>query len=107
MIFGRCHPPFGAVRRQSDYILYGWPKKRCWNLRPPNGMAGPALHPRLCYIAKTARNYMELPAYETVAQDKVAFIEMFHRFYRNNDPSVREDCIRNTATATWSRTRPP
>ncbi len=41
----------------------------------------------LCYIAKEPREgYLELPAYETVAQDKAAFIEMFHTFYRNNDP---------------------
>ncbi len=41
----------------------------------------------LCYIAKEPREgYLELPAYETVAQDKAAFIEMFHTFYHNNDP---------------------
>jgi uncharacterized radical SAM protein YgiQ len=41
----------------------------------------------LCYIAKEPRpGYLELPSYETVAGDKLAFIEMFHTFYRNNEP---------------------
>ena len=30
--------------------------------------------------------YLELPSYETVAEDKPAFIDMFHTFYQNNDP---------------------
>jgi len=41
----------------------------------------------LCYIARERRaDYLVLPSYEDVAQDKQAFIEMFHTFYRNNDP---------------------
>jgi uncharacterized radical SAM protein YgiQ len=41
----------------------------------------------LCYADSTLQpGYVELPAYEEVVADKRAFIEMFHTFYRNNDP---------------------
>ncbi len=41
----------------------------------------------LCYIAGQPRaDYLVLPSYEDVAQDKRAFIAMFHTFYHNNDP---------------------
>ncbi|MBM3860756.1 MAG: hypothetical protein FJ395_14045 [Verrucomicrobia bacterium] len=41
----------------------------------------------LSYIAKTKpEGCIELPSYETVLTDKVAFTEMFHAFYRHNDP---------------------
>jgi uncharacterized radical SAM protein YgiQ len=41
----------------------------------------------ICYISKEKRTgTIELPTFEKVAQDKRAFIEAFHTFYRNNDP---------------------
>lgn len=41
----------------------------------------------LSFIAKEPpEGYLELPAYEQVQNDPQAFIEMFHLFYRNNDP---------------------
>ena len=41
----------------------------------------------LCYIAHEAPSgHIELPPYETVVADKLAFIDMFHVFYHNNDP---------------------
>jgi uncharacterized radical SAM protein YgiQ len=83
-----------AIRRsvlfdaKADYILYGMAEKAVLefaaslkNGQDPRTILG------LCYIAKEPPpGYLELPAYETVAQDKAAFIEMFHLFYRNNDP---------------------
>jgi len=83
-----------AIRRsvlfdaKADYVLYGMAEKAVVEFaaarrdgQDPRSIRG------LCYIAKEPRaGYLELPAYETVAQDKAAFIEMFHRFYRNNDP---------------------
>ncbi len=48
----------------------------------------------LCYLDRQARSgYLELPAYETVAGDKNAFIEMFHTFYRNNNPLTAHGLI--------------
>jgi uncharacterized radical SAM protein YgiQ len=83
-----------AVRRsvlldaKADYILYGMAEKAVLELAStlrdgvdPHEVRG------LCYIAKGPREgYLELPSYETVCQDKNAFIDMFHLFYRNNDP---------------------
>ncbi|MBI5779686.1 MAG: YgiQ family radical SAM protein [Planctomycetes bacterium] len=41
----------------------------------------------LCYISSEPRkDYMLLPSYEEVKDDKHKFIEMFHTFYNNNDP---------------------
>jgi len=73
---------------KADYILYGMAEKAVLELAAclraggdPNGMRG------LCYISKEKpAGYLELAPYETVAQDKLAFIEMFHTFYQNNDP---------------------
>jgi uncharacterized radical SAM protein YgiQ len=90
-----------AIRRsilfdaKADYILYGMAEKAVRELaaclrddRDPRGVRG------LCYISKEPpEGYLELPSYEAVAQDKNAFTEMFHTFYRNNDPvSARGLC---------------
>jgi uncharacterized radical SAM protein YgiQ len=41
----------------------------------------------LCYISKSpVEDYIEIPSFETVSKNKIAFIEMFHTFYKNNDP---------------------
>jgi uncharacterized radical SAM protein YgiQ len=41
----------------------------------------------ICLIARERpSDAQELPAYELVRDDKNAFIDMFHLFYRNNDP---------------------
>ncbi len=41
----------------------------------------------ICLIAaEKPADALELPAYELVRADKQAFIDMFHNFYRNNDP---------------------
>jgi uncharacterized radical SAM protein YgiQ len=73
---------------KADYLLYGMAEKPtlefATTLRDgidPRGVRG------LCFISKEKRDgYIELPSYETVAQDKLAFIDMFHAFYKNNDP---------------------
>lgn len=41
----------------------------------------------ICYISKEKPDeYIELPSYEQVKQNKKIFIDAFHIFYRNNDP---------------------
>ena len=41
----------------------------------------------ICYISHDKpEGYVELPSYREVAGDKRAFVDMFHTFYRNNDP---------------------
>ncbi len=73
---------------KADYLLYGMAEKTVLELagclregRDARDIRG------LCYISKEKpSNHLELPAFEVVAQDKRAFIEMFHAFYQNNDP---------------------
>jgi uncharacterized radical SAM protein YgiQ len=73
---------------KADYILYGMAEKATLEFAAALRDGGEPRQVRgLCYIAKEKRDgYLELPALETVVQDKNAFIEMFHAFYRNNDP---------------------
>ena len=73
---------------KADFILYGMAEKS--TLEFANSLRD-GIDPRavrgLCYIAKEKSDgYLELPSYETVAVDKLAFIKMFHTFYNNNDP---------------------
>ena len=83
-----------AVRRsvlfdaKADYILYGMAEKAVLEFAAALRDVQDVYDVRgMCYIAKEPREgYLELPAYEIVAKDKAAFINMFHTFYRNNDP---------------------
>lgn len=73
---------------KADYILYGMAEKSTLEFAAAL-RDGCDVHDvrGLSYIAKEAREgYLELPPYEVVAKDKKAFIEMFHIFYKNNDP---------------------
>ena len=73
---------------KADYLLYGMAEKAVLEFAAalqngvdPRGVRG------LCYIDREIpAGYLELPALEVVAQDKHAFIDMFHVFYQNNDP---------------------
>lgn len=73
---------------KADYILYGMAEKAVLELADclKNGGSPQSIR-GLCYIGREVPpDYLELPAYEAVVQDKLAFIEMFHAFYQNNDP---------------------
>ncbi len=80
---------------KADYLLYGMAEKAVLELaaclrqeNDPHGIRG------VCYISKESQDgYLELPSYETVAQDRLAFIEMFHTFYHNNDPTNAKGLI--------------
>ncbi len=52
----------------------------------------------LCYITRDVpEDYLELPPYETVSTDKMAFIQMFHAFYQNTDPITAKGLIQKHA----------
>jgi uncharacterized radical SAM protein YgiQ len=76
---------FGA---KADYILYGMAEKATLEFaaalrdgQDPGKLRG------LCYISREQpAGFLELPSFETVSTDKLAFIDMFHTFYKNNDP---------------------
>jgi len=77
---------------KADYILYGMAENAVLKLaghlkagQDPRAIRG------LSFIANQSEfshrdDFLELPPYEVVAEDKLAFIEMFHTFYQNNDP---------------------
>lgn len=73
---------------KADYLLYGMSERSVVELAYAlkNG-ADPTRLRSLCYITREVPDgFLELPSFEQVAEDKDAFINMFHTFYRNNDP---------------------
>ncbi len=75
------------VDAKADYILYGMADQSALALAQALRDGQDARHIRgLCYLANQSVNdYLQLPPYETVREDKRALIEMFHQFYRNTD----------------------
>jgi len=73
---------------KADYLLYGMAEGSVVAFAHAlNNGDDPTSLPGLCYIAKQPPDsYLILPGYEQVAEDKDAFINMFHTFYHNNDP---------------------
>lgn len=80
---------------KADYILYGMAERSVVELakalqsgEDPTSIRG------LCYITRQPPDgYIVLPDFETVASDKLAFINMFHAFYQNNDPVTAKGLI--------------
>jgi len=83
-----------AIRRsvlldaKADYLIYGMAEKSVLAFADAMRFHDNPHHLRgLCYVDRTPqKGYVALPSYEEVREDKHAFIEMFHTFYRNNDP---------------------
>jgi len=83
-----------AVRRsvlldaKADYLIYGMAEKSVLAFADALRFGDDPRHLRgLCYVDETPqKGYLELPAYQEVAASDDAFIDMFHTFYRNNDP---------------------
>ena len=73
---------------KADYLLYGMAEGAILELAETLKLGQDPTQIRgLCYIGKTIpENYRGLPSYEAVIEDKDAFIDMFHTFYRNTDP---------------------
>jgi len=73
---------------KADILVYGMAEKAVVALadrlragQQINDLRG------ICHIAREKpAGAIELPSFEVVAQDKRAFVDMFHTFYRNNDP---------------------
>jgi uncharacterized radical SAM protein YgiQ len=78
---------------KADYLLYGMAEKAVVQLADAlkNGTGARDIR-GLCYIAgeqdmlQIKTGCLELPSFETVRDDKQAFISMFRTFYDNNDP---------------------
>jgi uncharacterized radical SAM protein YgiQ len=73
---------------KADYLIYGMAEKTVKELieklekkEDPKELRG------LCYIAKEVKeDYIQIHSYEDVKSDNMKLIEMFHDFYKNNDP---------------------
>jgi len=73
---------------KADYLIYGMAEGSVLELVETLDKNGDPRKIRgLCYTDKNIpADYLELPSYEQIIEDKDAFIDMFHTFYRNNDP---------------------
>ncbi|XUX01038.1 MAG: YgiQ family radical SAM protein [Dehalogenimonas sp.] len=78
---------------KADYLVYGMAEKATLELAKILDRGGDPHQIRgLCYISGESdippirENYIELPPLDVVEKDKTAFTDMFHTFYRNNDP---------------------
>ena len=80
---------------KADYLLYGMADRSVLELARALAEGSSPLSLRgLSYIAKEAvEGYLQLPSFEEVKADKLAFIRMFHTFYRNNDPISAQGLI--------------
>lgn len=75
---------------KADYLLYGMAERAVVELAEAlKGGGDPTTVRGLCYIARTKpEEVLEVPEFEVVKDDRDAFTEMFHAFYRNNDPAT-------------------
>ena len=90
-----------AIRRpilfdaKADYLLYGMAEQSVLAfaeaLKNKNDVH---LVRSLSYITREPpAHYLQLPSYEEVVADKLAFIRMFHSFYRNTDPITAKGLV--------------
>ncbi len=82
---------------KADYLLYGMAEKTILEFaqslkdgKNPSQLRG------LCYISVSPPEYIEVPSFDKVKTDKQAFINMFHTFYRNNDPLNASGLVQKT-----------
>lgn len=73
---------------KADAIVYGMGEKTIIELADKIKNGEEIRQTRgVCYISKEPiHDYISLPEFDEVKNDKKKFIEMFHHFYQNNDP---------------------
>ena len=74
-----------------------WLKNPSWSWQITWQKAGNLIRCAGCVLIEKEppAGYLELPAYETVINDKQASDEMFHTFYQNNDPITAKGLVQN------------
>ena len=103
-----------AIRRsilfdaKADYLLYGMAERSVVQLAKALKEKEDATRIRgLCYISKEPpAEHLELPSYEQVSEDKHAFIDMFHIFYKNNEPLNAKGLIQRHSDRYLVQNRP-
>ena len=80
---------------KADILVYGMGEKSVISLATAMNAGKEFLNTRgICYISKQKPDdYIELPSYEEVLKDKEKFIQAFHIFYRNNDPTTAKGLV--------------
>ncbi|MBN2600495.1 MAG: YgiQ family radical SAM protein [Candidatus Marinimicrobia bacterium] len=73
---------------KADFLIYGMAERTIVELADTIQVGKDPRHLRgICYISDSVpKNYLILPSFETVTNDKRSFIDMFHDFYKNSDP---------------------
>ncbi|MCX6054710.1 MAG: YgiQ family radical SAM protein [Chloroflexi bacterium] len=73
---------------KADLLLYGMAEQSVVELaRALKEKKSPLAIRGLCYLSKTIPDqYLQLPSFEEVTAEPETFIQMYHLFYRNNDP---------------------
>jgi uncharacterized radical SAM protein YgiQ len=94
---------------KADYLVYGMAERSVAELADALRFRGNARHVRgVCYIDDSPQpGYLTLPAYEAVVEDDEAFIEMFHTFYRNNDPRSAQGLVQQYGNRYLIHNPPP
>ena len=89
---------------KADYLLYGMAENAVLELAQRLQRGEDARQLRgLCYLlgeseqASIPADYLELPSFEAVVQDKDALIDMFQLFYQNNDPLTAKGLVQKHA----------
>jgi uncharacterized radical SAM protein YgiQ len=80
---------------KADFILFGMAEKSILDFSAclKNGL-DPQNVQGLGFISKgKPENFIELPSFENVSQDKDSFTQMFHTFYQNNDPITAKGLV--------------
>ena len=71
---------------KADYLVFGMGHAAIRALARALNQNQPVQDiPGIAYIGQTPKG-LELPSFETVAQNPKAFVQAFHTFYRNTDP---------------------
>ncbi len=73
---------------KADYLVYGMGEKSMLDLakKLKQGKLGDSVKGVTYLSDRPNYKYLELPSYEECLESKENFTEMFHLFYRNNDP---------------------
>lgn len=73
---------------KADYLIYGMAESSIIEFAHAlNNNQDPKKVRGLSYISKEPKNeYLKLPSHDECLKDKHKFIDMFHTFYKNNDP---------------------
>lgn len=78
---------------KADFLLYGMAEKSILDFASairiqtdPRNIRGLCYRTSATHIDKIPADYTELPSFQSVKKDPLAFIDMFHIFYQNNDP---------------------